>query len=168
MVKEIYLTNSDEIVYVDDIDYEYLNQWNWQLNDNPNGKSISRCQHIGGKHYAIVMAREIAERMRLDIEGKEVDHIDRNPVNNQRRNNLRPATRSQNTMNQGLRSSNTSGYKGVNWNKASRKYIARIFINGERIYLGLFDNPIEAAYTYDHYAKIHFGEFAVLNFPEDK
>ncbi len=108
------------------------------------------------------MARVIAERINLDLTS-EIDHIDRNGLNNQR-NNLRPANRSQSNMNKGLQSNNTTGYKGVCFNKKAQKYTARICINKERIHLGYFDTAIEAAYTYDQ----HYREFAVLNFPESE
>jgi hypothetical protein len=97
-------------------------------------------------------------------DGFTVDHADRNSLNNQL-SNLRLATRSQQGHNQRLRSTNTSGYRGVTWDKQMGKWQARIMVNGKRIHLGFYADPKEAALAYDAAAKIHYGEFAVLNFP---
>ncbi len=164
MVKIINLTNSDELILVDDEDYEYLMQWNWQLSGNCGG--VYRCENIDGIKYTIIMSRIIAKRMGLNL-SNEIDHIDRDIFNN-KRNNLRAATNSQQNMNKGLQKNNTSNYRGVNWHNASQKYRVRISLNGKQINLGLFDCPIEAANMYDYYAKQLFGEFAYLNFPENK
>lgn len=71
-------------------------------------------------------------------EGYTVDHIDRDPTNN-RRSNLRYATRQQQLQNR--------GFKGVSQIK-SGKWQARIMVNGVRKYLGLFDSKEEAERAY--------------------
>ena len=95
-------------------------------------------------------------------EGSVIDHIDRNGLNNQR-NNLRDSTRSQNNANRGLNKNNTSGYKGVCWNKQKQKWHARIRVNYKYVQLGLFDNIKDAARAYNKAALKYFGEFAWLN-----
>lgn len=92
------------------------------------------------------------------------DHKDQNGLNN-RRDNLRPADKGQNSANVGRRADNTSGYKGVGWHRPSGKWSARIAVDGKRRHLGRFADPIEAAKAYDRAALVAFGEFAVLNFP---
>lgn len=87
-----------------------------------------------------------------------IDHKNRNPLDD-RIENLRVATTSQNNANIGLISTNTSGYKGVYWNKRRRKFLARINVNYKRICLGSFDDPAEAHAAYVVAAKEHFGEF---------
>lgn len=76
--------------------------------------------------------------------GLEVDHIDRNTLNN-RRTNLRVVTHSVNVHNQRIRPNNTSGYKGVSWVPHCKKYRARIQFNGKKVHLGMFNDPKDAS-----------------------
>lgn len=79
--------------------------------------------------------------------------------------NLREATNADNMRNVGAKKSNTSGYKGVSWSNLMGKWRAYIRINGRHTHLGVFENKIDAAKTYDEAARQHHGEFARLNFP---
>lgn len=147
-MKEINLSQN-EIAQVSDEDYEYLMQWDWKKNS-----SGSRNVHYAvryewkddgtgrKKNYCIMMHRVIAERAGLDL-SKLIDHIDRNGLNNQR-DNLRSATNKENQENTGLPSNNTSGCKGVSWDKRSSKWRATIYHHKKRIYLGYFKNKEEA------------------------
>lgn len=98
---------------------------------------------------------------------KFVDHVDGNGLDC-RRANLRPATYAQNTWNQKRRSSNTSGYKGVHFEKRYGKWEARIRTGDRRLYLGRHATPEDAARAYDAAAIEHHGEFARLNFPPEE
>lgn len=91
----------------------------------------------------------------------EVDHKDRNKFNNTR-DNLRPATSSQNKCNRALQSNNTSGYRGVY--KMRSSWTSRIKLGGKPVVLGTFITKEEAALAYDIAAVKHYGEFAQLNF----
>lgn len=98
---------------------------------------------------------------------KFLDHIDRNPSNNNI-SNLRDATMSQNGMNRKkVKSHNgkptTSKFKGVYWNKRREKWQVRIQINGKRKHFGYYDSKIEAAKTSDKALIKRDGEFAVTN-----
>lgn len=73
-----------------------------------------------------------------------VDHIDGNRSNN-RIENLREATRSQNNHNAKIRSDNTSGVKGVSWHRQNSKWCAYINTGGQRLYIGLFSTIKDAA-----------------------
>jgi len=99
---------------------------------------------------------------------EDVDHEDHNPLNN-RRKNLRPATRSQNRQNANKsRTATTSKFKGVCWNKEMGKFQACICVSGTRINLGHFDSEEEAGRVWNEAAKKHHGAFACLNtFPEE-
>ena len=74
---------------------------------------------------------------------KEVDHKDGNSLNN-KVNNLRESTLAQNQHNSKLRKNNTSGHKGVYWNKASGKWMVRINVNGKSYYFGMYVNKEDA------------------------
>jgi hypothetical protein len=92
---------------------------------------------------------------------EHVDHIDRNKKNN-RIENLRPATKSQNAINSKMRSTNTSGFRGVYWNGRRSKWHARLTIDNKVKHLGYFDSVEEASKKYQEICKLHFGEFSVL------
>lgn len=93
---------------------------------------------------------------------ERLDHKDRNGLNNSIEN-LREATASQNAANSIKRKNNTSGWKGVSWDKDRKKWRAIIGINGGQKHLGLFQDPKEAAKAYNQAALNHFGRFARTN-----
>lgn len=73
-----------------------------------------------------------------------VDHINRIKTDN-RIANLRMATKSENQHNGDRRADNTSGVKGVSWNKGKQKWRAHIGINKIKVHIGEFDTLEEAA-----------------------
>ncbi len=92
----------------------------------------------------------------------EVDHKDHNGLNCQREN-IRQASSIQNQRNQQKRNVSSSKFKGVSSHRKTG-WKARIYIDNEPIYLGLFLTPEEAALAYDAAARELFGEFAHTNF----
>lgn len=74
--------------------------------------------------------------------------------------NLRAADRSRNAANGHKHRDNRSEYKGVSWCEAANKWRARIFIDGQEIHLGVFDDQQTAHRKYLEAAAQHFGEFA--------
>ncbi len=70
---------------------------------------------------------------------KFVDHIDGNKKNN-RIENLREATKSQNAMNQKISTRNTSGIKGVMWHKRDKKWFVQLRVNSKCHSFGYYDN----------------------------
>ena len=88
-----------------------------------------------------------------------IDHINGDGLDN-RRENLREATRAQNMRNLRLRSDNTSQYKGV---RRLGDHIWQARVNGQTV--GYFDTALDASFAYDKAAVEQYGEFARLNHP---
>lgn len=99
-------------------------------------------------------------------EGYLVDHVNRIPLDN-RKSNLRLCTPAENSRNVGVSQSNSTGFKGVYFEKLNNKYRARIKYNGKRVSLGCYENAVDAAIAYDKKAIELFGDFAYTNFPKD-
>lgn len=90
---------------------------------------------------------------------KGIDHINGNKQDN-RIANLRLATQSENLMNACLHSNNTSGCRGVYFNKTERRWVAEISAYGRRYILGRFKDKDKAAVAYAEAANLYHGEFA--------
>lgn len=122
---------------------------------NLNNKGYIRVTFKGKEYW---LHKLIYSFVDSNYAGK-VDHKDNNPLNNLEEN-LRPATSSQNMANSNLSIRNTSGVKGVSWDKKCQKWRAYIRINGQQISLGYFDSIEEAAEVRRAAAIRYFGEFA--------
>lgn len=92
----------------------------------------------------------------------KTDHIKHNKYDN-RKNQLRAATTSQNAMNVGVRSNNSSGHTGVVWVEKMKKWRAEIKVNNETIYLGYSGNKNEAIEMREKAEEEHFGEYSYSN-----
>jgi AP2 domain len=90
-----------------------------------------------------------------------VDHASRETTDN-RKIELRAATASLNAANSKLRDNNSSGHKGVCWDKSRNKWQARITVNYRFIFLGRYARREDAAAAYAAAAQRYFGEFARL------
>ena len=146
------------VAIVDDEDYEWLNQYRW---------TFSRAAHLGPDGgYAYTTIRGSGEAKRVSMQNLImsppdrliVDHKDGNALNNCR-SNLRLATVAQNLANRKVMRNNKTGFKGVRFDRQKGKYSAGLRVK-------TFDTPEEAARMYDKLAKVAFGEFARLNFPD--
>ena len=93
--------------------------------------------------------------------GMFIDHINQNKKDNSIEN-LRLCTQSENQYNRGAYKNNTSGFKGVSFNKALNKYSAQMRINDVKKHLGYFDSAELAKQAYDNMAIDIQGQFATL------
>lgn len=159
MSRYIKLTQG-KVAIVDDEDYALVSQYKWWAHKIRNIYYVQA--HEPKNNKKIRMHRLI---MGIADPKVGIDHINGNGLDN-RKNNLRIATKSQNGMNQKPQKNRSSKFKGIYWNKNAKKWQAQIKINKKNKYLGLFNIETEAAKSYDIAAKELFGEFARLNFNE--
>ena len=134
-MREIKLTQG-QVALVDDCDCGHLMQWKWYADWQYNCFRAKRTSKVDGKRKTILMHTSVAKRMGIDT--TQIDHRDRNPLNNQR-SNLRVATHSQNGHNRGTQKNSKTGVKGVSFNKEKGKYRAQITVEGRYYFLGYFD-----------------------------
>lgn len=120
--------------------------------------SVSNYWQVGidNKRYAL---HRIIYVHHFDRSPSIIDHIDGDTTNN-RIENLREATCSQNQANTLKRKNNTSGYKGVSWNKSAGKWVAQIQVNNFKIGLGYFYNIEDAKEAYVKASEGYFKEFS--------
>jgi hypothetical protein len=157
-MKTIPLTQG-KVALVDDADFEWLNRWKWQAARGGHTYYAVRTDYSEGRKRKISMHRLIMGAP----EGVEIDHQDRDGLNN-RRENLRLATRSQSMRNR--RTWGSSLFNGVSWIKSKRRWQVQIQHQEVQKYLGSFKCEKVAALAYDFAAReLHEG-FAKLNFPE--
>lgn len=92
---------------------------------------------------------------------KEVDHINGNRSDN-RIENLRAVTRSENQCNRGVLSSNTSGYAGVSWHKKSKSWVVRVMKNGKTVVEKYFKNLELAGLVAEEARSLYHGKYAKI------
>lgn len=163
---EVQLSNG-MVALVDAEDAERVKRYSWSCRSNRGGYVYGASYRSAGGawckyqlHRWIIGAKP----------GEVVDHIDGNPLNNQRAN-LRITDRLGNSRNRRALRSVSHGFKGIyqihNGRWAARINAGELKSDGRhrKIHLGYFDTAEEAARAYDEAARKHFGEFAALNFP---
>lgn len=143
---------------VDEQDYHHLRGMGWHAHTS-KGFTYARCAWGNGHILMHVYLMKPPE-------GLLVDHINGDKLDN-RRENLRLATNAENSRNVRKTEGRTSQYKGVVWDAARKKWRAQIKLEGSMKTLGRFEDERTAAQTYDEAAKLHFKEYAFLNFPID-
>jgi hypothetical protein len=148
---------------IDAADYEWLSQWKWCAVENK----------YRGVFYAVRRSprkgeeprhTEIMHRLILGLKYGDCrlgDHINLNTLDN-RRSNLRIASSSQSQCNRGKQKNNSSGFKGVSFDKKMRKWQAYIKINRKRRNLGYFSTSTAAYSAYCVAATELHGEFKRL------
>jgi len=154
---------------VDDEDYDYLMQWKWHA--SMSGRVWYARTNDSDHKREIQMHRLI---MKLDNPHLDVDHIDRNGLNNQK-SNLRIATTSQNCINRntwGISKHHGVSVQKCNIHKMTKKgmksykyeyWRSDICVNYKCFFLGTFKTEEEAAKAYNEAAMKYHGEFANIN-----
>jgi len=89
----------------------------------------------------------------------EIDHINGDTLDN-RIENLRVASHAENGRNRGANKNNTSGFKGVYWNRLAGKWVAQTKVNRQQIYLGTYETPEDAHAAYCRAVDVLHGDFA--------
>lgn len=151
MTKSIPLTQG-KFSQVDDEDFDYINQFKWYVN---SGYAVRHSEKDRNK--IIQMHRIILKTPSAMV----TDHINGDRLDN-RKENLRACTESENQRNKSKLPNNTTGYKGV-YTHTVGKWKASICVHRQQIFLGVFDSPKEAAHAYDEAALKHHGIFARIN-----
>ncbi len=126
-MKQIKLGKSKLFALVDDDDFDFISQWKWHL--STHGYPISTLAGTG-KIYMHIVINNTPRNM-------VTDHINRDRLDN-RRENLRSASKFQNAINSNLQKNNKSGHKGISWNKKLKKWESYITKNQKHIFLGYF------------------------------
>ena len=159
--RKIYLSEGEWTI-VEPEDYYRFRDFRWCVSGN------------GTSYYAVRNAKTgpfLTKTVSLHREimnfpdGLIVDHRNGDSLDN-RRENLRIATQSQNMQNRRKKANASSRFIGVCFKKRECLWVAQMKYKKERLWLGRFDNEIDAAKAYDTAAKKYYGEFAKLNFPE--
>jgi hypothetical protein len=155
-MKVIPSTQGYEIL-VDDEDFERLSQHSWYAHYSVRGRRPARRAPVNAGRKVIYLVHEILPMRH----GFVVDHANGNVWDN-RRSNLRYATRAQNAQNRGPNPGRR--FKGVR--PYGQGFTAKIGAHGSLYCVGWFASEIEAALAYDRAALELHGEFARLNLPE--
>lgn len=148
---------------VDDIDDHLFETYNWFILSKKDPRAY-RKKKINGKRKTIYLYREL-----LGIQNEDgirvVDHINGNVLDN-RRINLRICSKRENLLNQ-INPMNKVGFRGVEFDKKSNKFHARIHVSGKKIFLGSFEKLDDAKRMRERAEIVFYGEFApVLSRPE--
>lgn len=144
---------------VDDADYDWLSQWRWHVCYCPQMRSFYARREFkdNGKRHTLHLHREICALKPKD--GLVVDHANHDTLDN-RRSNLRVVTQRANSWNRQRNRDSVTGFKGVSFQPKRNIYQARINFCGNKMSLGYFRTPEEAAAAYRDASKRLFGEFS--------
>lgn len=145
--------------------YEWARQWKWCMGSRYAMRSIYSTGDDGQRSSrTLYLHVELAREFGIAEAGKQVDHRDRDRLNN-RLENLRAASPQQQQWNTSKHRGCSSIYKGIYWNKAKRRWRALIMVAGRQRLLGSFQSETAAADAYAVAAREHFGEFAGATTP---
>lgn len=148
-MRKIKLTRGQYAI-IDDADYDLISQFNWHCSAKGYAERSAHNGETRKMHRVIMNAPD----------GMQVDHINRNKLDN-RRSNLRLCTNTQNVANTPPRPGRK--YKGISFIESTNRWKAEIYTLGKSRYLGVFNCPKKAALAYNKAAVQKYGSFAYLN-----
>lgn len=159
--------SAGKVALVDECDLEVVQKFKWcatKVGRHNKWYAMHTLPDAGnGKRKTLFMHRAIINAP----PHLQVDHRDNDGLNN-RRKNIRLASTAQNHANRRIvkKANATSPFKGVSYSKLRRKWYAKIKSDGKAEHLASCDSALQAALIYDDEARLRFGEFAAVNFPE--
>ena len=140
----------------------------WKKVMHPNkqylvGQEVGSIHKTGYRHVTWMGKVHKVHRLIFFLEHgylpKEIDHINGDRQDN-RIENLREVTRSENQYNKAMCSNNTSGFRGVNWHKHSKSWVVRVCTKGKTKILGYFKDLELAGLVADEARNLYHGKFA--------
>ena len=140
----------------------------WKKVMHPNkqylvGKEVGSIHKTGYRHVTWMGKIHKVHRLIFLLEHgylpKEIDHINGDRQDN-RLENLREVTRSENQFNKAMCSNNTSGFRGVNWHKHSKSWVVRVCTKGKTKILGYFKDLELAGLVADEARNLYHGKYA--------
>lgn len=144
-----YTSNTNEPFYFDVEDYNKIKKYCWMIGNH--GYIRSTDENGNG-----ILLHRIIMNAEHDM---KVDHINHNTLDN-RKNNLRICSDSENIRNRDVSMYNKIGITGVSWLVARKKYVSSITVNYKKIHLGYFNNLNEAINARKEAEKKYFGEYS--------
>jgi len=150
------ITKCGSAILFDELDYDLVSSRKWRVQKRSKKDGAQPAKVISGKSPDIVSLHDILMNPK---QGFIVDHIDGNPLNNQR-GNLRVCTQAENACNRKTYKNNKSSVKGIYWMPRQNAWAARITKSGKRLFLGYYKKLEDAAKAYKNAADNLHGEFA--------
>ncbi len=149
-------SNTNKEFYFDIEDYDIIKNYHW-AEKGDEGYIVTKVWN-NNKPSSIFIHRLIMQKNGFDISTSDVDHINHKTYDNQK-SNLRVCKHHQNITSSRTYSNNTSGRKGVSWDKTRNKWIVSITYNKKTYHIGRFDNFDDAVKAREEAEKIYHKEY---------